>query len=109
MIRFLLDQIELADNSYDEASIFKKSSDIKIKYELKEGVNFHLYISTAPCGDARIFAHGNGDFVHDKHPNRQSRGLLRAKIEAGEGGIPVNKCEMILVDVSFDLPKNFIR
>lgn len=25
-------------------------------FKLKENVQFHLYISTSPCGDARIFS-----------------------------------------------------
>ncbi|CAG5118829.1 unnamed protein product [Candidula unifasciata] len=93
-------------------------------FEVKDGVRFHLYTSTAPCGDARIFsphekestgrkepdasenAHSldspAGDAGNkpednpegvagdgDKHPNRRARGLLRTKIESGEGTIPV--------------------
>ncbi|XP_045581268.1 double-stranded RNA-specific editase 1 isoform X2 [Procambarus clarkii] len=51
---------------------------------------FHLYINTAPCGDARIFApHEEEADRTDRHPNRQSRGLLRTKIESGEGTIPI--------------------
>ena len=51
---------------------------------------FHLYINTAPCGDARIFApHEEEADQVDRHPNRQSRGLLRTKIESGEGTIPI--------------------
>ncbi|XP_071545538.1 double-stranded RNA-specific editase 1-like [Panulirus ornatus] len=51
---------------------------------------FHLYISTAPCGDARIFApHEEEADRTDRHPNRQSRGLLRTKVESGEGTIPI--------------------
>lgn len=59
-------------------------------YRLKQDVRFHLYISTAPCGDARIFSpHEDHLTVDDKHPNRRARGQLRAKIEAGEGTIPM--------------------
>lgn len=63
-------------------------------YRLREGVHFHLYISTAPCGDSRIFsphesAPEPGDNGGDKHPNRKARGQLRTKIESGEGTIPV--------------------
>lgn len=63
---------------------------------LKRGVKFHLFISSAPCGDARLFAPhepGTGDVdeanngIDDRHPNRQSRGQLRTKIESGEGTI----------------------
>ena len=51
---------------------------------------FHLYINTAPCGDARIFSpHEEEAIQADRHPNRQSRGLLRTKIESGEGTIPI--------------------
>lgn len=59
-------------------------------YKLKPGVKFHLYINTAPCGDARIFSpHEDQTGAVDKHPNRKARGQLRTKIESGEGTIPV--------------------
>ncbi len=85
-------------------------------FNLKDGYQFHLYISTSPCGDARIFAphelnqpetaSENGDTTSDnksspvvatqnggggsdRHPNRKARGQLRTKIESGEGTIPV--------------------
>lgn len=60
-------------------------------YTLKEGIQFHLYINTAPCGDARIFSPNEDDSDVDRHPNRISRGQLRTKIESGEGTIPI-KC-----------------
>lgn len=57
---------------------------------MKSKYSFHLYINTAPCGDARIFApHEEEADQTDRHPNRQSRGLLRTKIESGEGTIPI--------------------
>lgn len=59
-------------------------------YKLKPGIKFHLYINTAPCGDARIFSpHEDQTSAVDKHPNRKARGQLRTKIESGEGTIPV--------------------
>ena len=62
-------------------------------FRLKDGTQFHLYISTSPCGDARIFAPHEtgheGPEGGDRHPNRKARGQLRTKIESGEGTIPV--------------------
>lgn len=59
-------------------------------FRVRPHYKFHLYISTAPCGDARIFApHEEEADRTDRHPNRQSRGLLRTKIESGEGTIPI--------------------
>ena len=62
-------------------SIFTKKP-MPGKCMLKHDISFHLYISTAPCGDARTFG-----TVSDAHPNRASRGLARVKIEAGEGAV----------------------
>ena len=45
-------------------------------YKVRENVRFHLYINTAPCGDARIFSpheESRGRHVYgrlDDHPNR---------------------------------------
>jgi len=66
-------------------------------YTLKDGIEFHLYINTAPCGDARIFSPHEDHAVMgiDKHPNRKARGQLRTKIESGEGTIPVKSSDGI--------------
>ena len=61
---------------------------------LKPGIAFHLYVSTSPCGDARIFSphevqKDDENGPTDRHPNRKARGQLRTKIESGEGTIPV--------------------
>ncbi|XP_037552315.1 double-stranded RNA-specific editase 1-like isoform X2 [Nematolebias whitei] len=93
LIRFLYSQLEhfLSNNEGEhQKSIFAKC-DSKDGYRLKENVQFHLYISTSPCGDARIFSpHEAGvEDQGDRHPNRKARGQLRTKIESGEGTIPV--------------------
>lgn len=63
-------------------------------YQMKGNRQFHLYVSTAPCGDGRIFSpHESHDSGPDRHPNRLARGQLRTKIESGEGTIPVKNCE----------------
>ncbi|XP_026731673.1 double-stranded RNA-specific editase Adar [Trichoplusia ni] len=62
-------------------------------FQLKRSRQVHLYVSTAPCGDGRIFSpHEHHHAEPDKHPNRLARGQLRTKIESGEGTIPVKNC-----------------
>ncbi|XP_049791695.1 double-stranded RNA-specific editase Adar-like isoform X1 [Schistocerca nitens] len=94
---FLFAQLELhADESTAQDSIF--SFNPVGYYQLKENIKFHLYISTAPCGDARIFSPHEAvsqDDSLDKHPNRRARGQLRTKIESGEGTIPVKSSDGI--------------
>ncbi|XP_066891370.1 double-stranded RNA-specific editase 1 isoform X1 [Kogia breviceps] len=91
LLRFLYTQLELYLNSKDDQkrSIFEKSE--RGGFKLKENVRFHLYISTSPCGDARIFSPHEPVLEEpaDRHPNRKARGQLRTKIESGEGTIPV--------------------
>ncbi|XP_062949619.1 double-stranded RNA-specific editase 1 [Cynocephalus volans] len=91
LLRFLYTQLELYLNNKDDQkrSIFQKSE--RGGFKLKENVQFHLYISTSPCGDARIFSPHEPVLEEpaDRHPNRKARGQLRTKIESGEGTIPV--------------------
>lgn len=75
-------------------SIFKPRPGGK-GYKLKEGIEFHLYINTAPCGDARIFSPHEENSYIDRHPRRISRGQLRTKIESGEGTIPVKTVDLV--------------
>ncbi|KAM7133503.1 double-stranded RNA-specific editase 1 isoform 2-T4 [Molossus nigricans] len=91
LLRFLYTQLELYLNNKDDQkkSIFQKSERGGLR--LKDTVQFHLYISTSPCGDARIFSPHEPILEEpaDRHPNRKARGQLRTKIESGEGTIPV--------------------
>ncbi|XP_023665827.2 double-stranded RNA-specific editase 1-like isoform X2 [Paramormyrops kingsleyae] len=99
LIHFLYSQLEpfLSHNKKEEQqrSIFSRCEGRG--YRLKENVQFHLYISTSPCGDARIFSpHEAGvEDQGDRHPNRKARGQLRTKIESGEGTIPVRSSSTI--------------
>lgn len=98
LIRFLYSQLEyfLSNNPEDHArSVFRRCE--THGYQLKENVQFHLYISTSPCGDARIFSPHEAavEDQGDRHPNRKARGQLRTKIESGEGTIPVRTSNTI--------------
>ena len=89
--RFFFSQLALHMEGQDAAaSIFQAREGVP-GFKLKDNIKFHLYISTSPCGDARIFApHEMGvEGEGDRHPNRKARGQLRTKIESGEGTIPV--------------------
>ena len=100
LLRFLYSQLDLVASGNPataDQSVFARREQGK-GYKLKDGIKFHLYISTAPCGDSRIFSpHETEDENEsgDKHPNRKARGKLRTKIESGEGTIPVKTSEGI--------------
>lgn len=51
-------------------SIFIRPSQPDQLYKLRDGIKFHLFINTAPCGDARIFSPHETEIGVDKHPNR---------------------------------------
>ncbi|KAM4710615.1 double-stranded RNA-specific editase 1-like [Anableps anableps] len=93
LIRFLYSQLEhfLSPNEEEHHKSIFTSCDNKQSFRLNKNVQFHLYISTSPCGDARIFSPHEAavEDQSDRHPNRKARGQLRTKIESGEGTIPV--------------------
>ena len=62
---------------------------------MKPGIKFHLYISTAPCGDSALFAKSDlsNDVIvdttsdeHRHHPlfENKKQGILRTKVENGK-------------------------
>lgn len=75
---------QMIDSVKSKPSIFILNKE-KHTFKLSENIGFHLYINTAPCGEARIFSFS--DTEH--HPNRLNRGLLRSKIENGAGTVSV--------------------
>ena len=63
---------------------------------VKENLRFHLYISTAPCGDGAQFSRDDNQnrdppASREHAPTMQGKlqGLLRTKMEGGEGTIPI--------------------
>ncbi|XP_022099466.1 double-stranded RNA-specific editase 1-like isoform X2 [Acanthaster planci] len=96
---------------YNQLAEFKQNPDNTIlvetspgRFRVRPGVSFHLYISTAPCGDGAQFsrtdagenAEGpeglefNGQAQHLPTFGKNIQGLLRTKMEYGEGTIPVD-------------------
>ncbi|XP_065117087.1 double-stranded RNA-specific adenosine deaminase [Paramisgurnus dabryanus] len=98
-IRFLYSElIRHWENPSDE-TIFELADDGKLK--IKSDITFHLYISTAPCGDGALFdkscsesAEINGS-EHMPLFENAKQGKLRTKVENGEGTIPVESSEIV--------------
>ncbi|XP_053568931.1 double-stranded RNA-specific editase B2 [Bombina bombina] len=91
-IHFLYTQLEL--HLSKQGTDWEHSVFIRLKegsYRLRENIMFHLYVSTSPCGDARINSpyEITSDLNRCKHIVRKFRGHLRTKIESGEGTIPI--------------------
>ncbi len=64
---------------------------------LRENLKFHLYISTAPCGDGAQFSRDDdlnrnppSDETHLPTMTSKLQGVLRTKMEGGEGTIPMS-------------------
>ncbi|NXX47146.1 RED2 editase, partial [Tricholaema leucomelas] len=91
-VHFLYSQLELHLSKRRED--WERSIFVRLKeggYRLRENILFHLYVSTSPCGDARLHSpyEITAGLNSSKHIVRKYRGHLRTKIESGEGTIPV--------------------
>lgn len=89
LMKFLYTQLRwhcMPDMAHN--SIFQRNPNgLQTPYSLKDNIHFHLYINTAPCGDARIF-----QFNLNKSQNffnSGQYGQLRTKVEGGMGTTPV--------------------
>ena len=98
LLRYFYRQLHLYFSG-NEDTIFTPSSSEEGKLVVREGVEFHLYISTAPCGDGAQFSRGDGNednrepvpsgMPHNPTMATKQQGLLRTKMEGGEGTIPI--------------------
>ena len=67
------------------------------KVRVKDSIKFHLYISTAPCGDGAQFSRQDSQnrlpppqgSPHCPTKDARAQGILRTKMEGGEGTIPI--------------------
>ncbi|NXO95162.1 DSRAD deaminase, partial [Certhia brachydactyla] len=102
-VRFLYSELMKYDPSNPssaEESIFEQAGGKKLK--IKSSVTFHLYISTAPCGDGALFdkscsdqANKMGQPQHQPLFENPKQGKLRTKVENGEGTIPVESSDIV--------------
>ncbi|GAU92425.1 hypothetical protein RvY_04507 [Ramazzottius varieornatus] len=94
--RFLAEQIQVWSFSQDsQEPAYRKSGCVLVldgatnRLKIRPDISFSLYISSAPCGDSRVFSQSDHQEGFDGHPLRSCRGQLRLKIEAGMGGVLV--------------------
>ncbi|KAM8921523.1 double-stranded RNA-specific adenosine deaminase [Pelodytes ibericus] len=99
-IRFLYSQLMKYNSELPEESIFEKAEGDLVR--IRPGVTFHLYISTAPCGDGALFDKScsdqpsiDGDHKHYPLFENPKQGKLRTKVENGEGTIPVESSDIV--------------
>uniref|UniRef100_A0A8C7Y1P2 Adenosine deaminase RNA specific B1a n=1 Tax=Oryzias sinensis TaxID=183150 RepID=A0A8C7Y1P2_9TELE len=92
LVRFLYSQLELflsEDEEHHQQSIFRRG-ECGRGFRLKDKVQFHLYVSASPCGDACIFSpHDTGVEGELTSRPKRTRGFLRTKVQTGEGTVPV--------------------
>ncbi|CAL8290635.1 unnamed protein product [Merluccius merluccius] len=96
-LRFLYSEL-LKYHEGTEGSIFEAAEENRLR--VKSDITFHLYISTAPCGDGALFDKScseTGDEVEGHQPlfENAKQGKLRTKVENGEGTIPVESSAIV--------------
>ncbi|KAM9349510.1 double-stranded RNA-specific editase B2-like [Symphorus nematophorus] len=94
LVRFLYAQLELLlckPADCEEQSIFVPNKDFGGGggggvFRLRHGVLFHMYVSSSPCGDARL----NCPYeTTAAYPSRRFHCHLRVKVDGGEGTLPI--------------------
>ncbi|XP_050608383.1 double-stranded RNA-specific adenosine deaminase isoform X1 [Macaca thibetana thibetana] len=100
-IRFLYSELMKYNPQTAKDSIFEPAKGGE-KLQIKKTVSFHLYISTAPCGDGALFDKSCSDRAMESTDSRHypvfenpKQGKLRTKVENGEGTIPVESSDIV--------------
>ncbi|GMS88240.1 hypothetical protein PENTCL1PPCAC_10415, partial [Pristionchus entomophagus] len=84
--RWLYTQVQLAQSAPDKSALVRSGEEGEEggggKLRLRKRFSIHLFISTAPCGDGRVYQFGG-----KKKQDYKNVGRLRHKIEDGEGTV----------------------
>ncbi|KAJ3597315.1 hypothetical protein NHX12_000843 [Muraenolepis orangiensis] len=96
-LRFLYSEL-LKYHEGTDGCIFEAAEENRLR--VKPDITFHLYISTAPCGDGALFDKScseTGDESEGHQPlfENAKQGKLRTKVENGEGTIPVESSAIV--------------
>uniref|UniRef100_A0A3B4HDD2 Adenosine deaminase RNA specific B2 (inactive) n=1 Tax=Pundamilia nyererei TaxID=303518 RepID=A0A3B4HDD2_9CICH len=93
LVRFLYSQLELKPVDSEDQSIFTPNKSCGDGFRLREGVHFHMYVSSSPCGDARLNCPYETTAACERNTfrlfNRRFRCHLRVKVKGGEGTLPI--------------------
>ena len=99
LLRFLYQELQAfySEKSDEVETIFEALPDDQNGLlKVKDSIKFHLYISTAPCGDGAQFSRTDFknrdpplDHSHCPTMSGKQQGILRTKMEGGEGTIPI--------------------
>nr|SZF06485.1 double-stranded RNA-specific editase 1-like isoform X2 [Psoroptes ovis] len=85
LLHVLYDQLEslLSNNLVDKQEFILEPSDSSGKrFRLKNHLKLHLYITSPPCGDSRVFN-------FNENCRNNTNGALRCKVEKGQGTVPM--------------------
>ncbi|KAF3857826.1 hypothetical protein F7725_011027 [Dissostichus mawsoni] len=88
LVRFLYAQLELLlckPADCEEQSIFVPNK-VGGGFRLQDGVFFHMFVSSSPCGDARLSCPYETTAAY---PSRRFHCHLRVKVDGGEGTLPI--------------------
>ncbi|XP_054623162.1 double-stranded RNA-specific editase B2-like isoform X2 [Dunckerocampus dactyliophorus] len=87
LLIFFYAQLELLshpEKAIQEESIFVPTTGHSV-FRLRDGIRFHMYVTSSPCGDARLNCPYETNALH----SRKLRCRLRKKVIGGEGTLPV--------------------
>ncbi|XP_059201270.1 double-stranded RNA-specific editase B2-like [Centropristis striata] len=95
LVRFLYTQLELLlckPADCEEQSVFVPNKDGG-GFRLRDGIFFHMYVSSSPCGDARLNCPYETTVACETnqhiYPSRRFHCHLRVKVDGGEGTLPI--------------------